>query len=78
MSLHNTALFLHPTFLHRSLKSSCVSTSAAHMQIDTNKQSACAPLVHKYENIQATSHAEFQKAVKEHSTTFNHKFYSYF
>ncbi|NXM51764.1 SULF2 sulfatase, partial [Gymnorhina tibicen] len=46
MSLQNTALFPHPTFLHRSLKFSCVSTSAAHMQLDTSRQSACAPLVH--------------------------------
>lgn len=70
MNLQNTALFPHPTFLRRSLKSGCVSTSAAHMQLDTSRQSACAPLMHKCESIQVASHAEFQKAVKEHSRTF--------
>lgn len=68
MRLQNT--FPHPTFLHRSLKSSCVSTSAAHMQLDTSRLSACAPLVHKCENIQVTSYADLQKPVKEHSRTF--------
>lgn len=68
-SLQNTALFPHPTFLHRSLKSGCVTTCAAHMQLDTSRQSACAPLVHKCESIQVTSRAELQKAV-EHGITF--------
>lgn len=70
MSLRNTTLFPHPTFLHRSLKSGCVTTSAAQMQLDTSRQNACAPLVHRCENIQVTSHAELQKAVKEHGRTF--------
>lgn len=70
MSLQNTALFPHPTFLHRSLKSSCVSTSATYMQLDTSRLSACGLLLHKCENIQVTSHAVLLKAVKEHSRTF--------
>lgn len=70
MSLQNTALFPHPTFLHRSLKSSCVSTSAAYMQLDTSRLSACVLLLHKCENVQVTIRAVLLKAVKEHSRTF--------
>lgn len=40
------------------------------MQLDTSRQSACAPLVHRCENIQVTSLAELQKAVKEYGRTF--------